>query len=350
LYSISLVYDIKFQTALKITRSFLTFPNFYLLFILKLTILLFWKVVVLRSYHRNNKTQTYLINNFKMLQKSFLILALYSITFTSVRAQDDDISPISGEIIQDIIQSIPSPLEISSLIKTTETNYNPEILSSHTFVSNYNTSFKQALNLGVYSTDLGYANIYGKNQDAINYLNSVKKLSDNMSIGPFFDYNTIKKLAQNGNNLDSLLQKTQQNIEKINLHLQEQRRENLSILMVTGAWAEALYLSTLVYQQTKEQALKERIGEQKIALEQILLVLDVYKTKPNFSALIEDLKELTKIYRNVEINVTKGDPIMVVRDDEIVIEQHTVTEVEITEQQVESIASMIKSIRNKIVR
>jgi len=289
-----------------------------------------------------------------MLQKSFLILALCSITLTSVRAQDDDISPISGEIIQDIIQdiiqSIPSPLEISSLIKTTGANYNPKILSNHTFVSNYNTSFKQALNLGIYSTDLGYANIYGKNQDAINYLNSVKKLSDNLNIGQFFDYNTIKKLAQNENNLDSLLQKTQQNTEKINLHLQEQHRENLSILMVTGAWSEALYLNTLVYQQTKEQVLKERIGEQKIALEQILLVLDIYKNKPNFSGLIKDLKELYRVFAEVKINVTKGDPIMVERDGELVIEQHTVTEVEITEEQVESIASMIKSIRNKIVK
>ncbi len=260
------------------------------------------------------------------------------------------VTPISGEIIIDILQSIPSPLEISLLIKEIGTEYNRGDLSDHTFVTNYNTSFKQALNLGVYSTDLGYANLYGKNQDVIDYLNSVKKLADNLNIGQFFDYNTIKQLAQSSNNLDSLLQMTQQNFEKINVHLQEQRRENLSILILTGGWVEALYLSTLVYDKTQDKQLREKIGEQKVALEQILLVLDIYKTKPNFSSLIKDLKELSKIYARVKITITKGEPIMIEENGELIIKQGSKSEVEIDEKDLESIASLLKSIRNKIIK
>lgn len=258
--------------------------------------------------------------------------------------------PISGEIIIDILQSIPSPLEISLLIKEIGTEYNRADLSDHTFVTNYNTSFKQALNLGVYGTDLGYANLYGKNQDVIDYLNSVKKLADNLNIGQFFDYNTIKQLAQNSNNLDSLLQMTQQNFERINVHLQDQRRENLSILILTGGWVEALYLSTLVYDKTQNDQLREKIGEQKVALEQILLVLDIYKTKPNFSGLIKDLKELAKIYARVKITVIKGDPIMVERNGELIIEQGSKSQVEIEDKDLENISSLLRSIRNKIIK
>ncbi len=259
-------------------------------------------------------------------------------------------TPISGEIIIDILQSIPSPLEISLLIKEIGTEYNRADLSDHTFVTNYNTSFKQALNLGVYGTDLGYANLYGKNQDVIDYLNSVKKLADNLNIGQFFDYNTIKQLAQNSNDLDSLLQMTQQNFEKINTHLQDQRRENLSILILAGGWVEALYLSTLVYDKTQNDQLREKIGEQKVALEQILLVLDIYKTKPNFSSLIKDLKELAKIYARVKITITRGEPIMVEKDGELIIEQGSKSQVEIDDKDLESIASLLKSIRNKIIK
>lgn len=257
---------------------------------------------------------------------------------------------LSGEIISDILQSIPAPLEISLLIKEIGSEYNVSNLSSPSYVSNYNTSFKQSLNLGVYGTDLGFANLYNKNQDVLDFLNSVKKLADDLNIGQFFDYNTIKRLAQTNNNIDSLLQLTQQNFEQINLHLQEQKRENLSILILTGGWVEALYLSTLVYEKSKNPKLKEKIGEQKVALEQILLVLDIYKTKPNFSPLIEDLKELAKIYARVKIVVSPGQSVMVEKDGELVIEQGSQTTVEIDDKDLESITSLLKSIRNKIVK
>jgi len=263
---------------------------------------------------------------------------------------DSVVPKVSNEIIVDILQSIPSPLELSLLIQKIGTDYNRASLSDPTRVANYNNSFRQSLSLGVYSTDLGYANLYGKNQDVLDFLNSVKELADNLNIGQFFDYNTIKKLAQSSSNLDSLLRITQQNFEKINVHLQDQKREHLSILILTGGWIEGLYLSSLVYEKTKNPQLREKIGEQKVALEQILLVLDIYKTKPNFGVLIDDLKELQKIYNRVKITITAGDPIMVEsKNGELIIEQGTVSTVEIDEKDLESIISLLKSIRNKII-
>jgi hypothetical protein len=184
----------------------------------------------------------------------------------------------------------------------------------------------------------------------LDFLDAVKDLAEKLSIGQFFDYNTIKKLAQSSSNLDSLLRITQQNFEKINVHLQDQKRENLSILILTGGWIEGLYLSSLVYEKTKNPQLREKIGEQKLALEQILLVLDVYKTKPNFSVLIDDLKELQKIYNRVKITIQQGEPVMVEKNGELVIEQGTVSTVEIDEKDLESILSLLKSIRNKNIK
>jgi hypothetical protein len=257
---------------------------------------------------------------------------------------------IDEDIISDILQSIPSPLEISNLIKEVSNDYNVSNLNNYNYVDNYNTSFKQALNLGVYSTDLGYCNLYNKNQDVLNYLNSVKKLADQLSIGQYFDYATIKRLAQNSNNLDSLLNMTQRNFEAINSHLREQKRENLSILILTGGWVEAVYLTTLVYQQTNNQRLKEKIGEQKIALDQILLVLDIYKTKPNFNGLIADLKELQKIYNRVEIKTIVKPPIIRDVGGEITIVDQNESQVNIKDADLESISSLLKSIRNKVIK
>ena len=256
----------------------------------------------------------------------------------------------SDDIISDILQAIPSPLEISFLIKEVGTKYNSTNLNATDLVNNYNTSYQQALNLGTYATDLGYANLYGKNQDVLNFLNCVKNLADKLNIGQFFDYETIRQLASNSGNVDALLQLTQQNFEKINYHLREKKQENLSILILTGGWVEAIYLTSLVHQETKNKQLKEKIGEQKLVLEQILMVLEIYKTKPNFSTLIGDLKELKKVYDGVVLKTTVGQTKTVEKNGELIVETETKTEVNISDADVEKITSLIKSIRNKIVK
>jgi hypothetical protein len=257
----------------------------------------------------------------------------------------------NDDIINDILQSIPSPLEISLLIKEVGSIYNKAELNDHNGVTKYTTNFDQALNLGVYGTDLGYANIYNKNQDALNYLNSVQKLADALTIGQFFDYSTLKKLAESADqNLDELLRTTTSNFEKINYHLRQQKREYLSILLLTGGWLEASYLTSLVHQKTKNPKLREKIGEQKLVLDRIMLVLDVYKTKPGFADLIKDLKELQNVYNRIEIETVYGQPTMTEKNGVLVVVDNTKSVVKMTDRDVDTITSLFRSIRNKIVR
>ncbi|MGF1533109.1 MAG: hypothetical protein ACFCUI_05365 [Bernardetiaceae bacterium] len=264
--------------------------------------------------------------------------------------EEDAVEKLNEEVITGIIKSIPNPLEVAFLIKEIGTEYQREDLNDPKAVDNYTTNYKKALNLGVYSTDLGYANIYGINQDALNYLNSVKKLADGLSIGQFFDYATIKRLTSNNENLDSLLQLTTSNFEKINFHLSKQRRDYLSILILTGGWLEASYITSLVYQESANAKLKEKIGEQKIVLERILLVLNVYQNKPYFKGLLTDLNELKSIYDRVQIVEQQGKPVMKVVDDEIVIQSNRKTFVEASDEDITQIINLIRSIRNKIVK
>jgi len=257
---------------------------------------------------------------------------------------------ISDDIINDILQSIPSPLEISLLIKEVGSTYNKGDLNVYDNVSKYNTNFDQALNLGVYGTDLGYANIYNQNQDALNYLSAVQKLADGLTIGQFFDYATLKKLAESADgDLDELLRTTTANFEKINYHLRQQKREHLSILLLTGGWVEAVYLTSMVHQRSGSEALREKIGEQKIVLDRILLVLDVYKDRNGFPELIRDLKELQKIYDQIEIETVYGEPTMVEKDGMLVVVDNTKSVINISDRDVDSITSLLKSIRNKII-
>ncbi len=258
---------------------------------------------------------------------------------------------INDELVTDILQAIPSPLEISMLIQEIDPTYKASVLNDAGNSDSYTTNYSKAINLGIYGTDLGYANIYGKNQDALKYLNSVRDLADGLSIGEFFDYATMKRLADSSDNLDSLLVETTSNFNQINYHLRQQKREHLSILILTGGWIEAVYLTCLVHEGNDNQLLKEKIGEQKIVLDKILLVLDVYKSKPNFRGLIDDLTALQQVYDQIEIETvyapatTQEGP-----DGQLIVVDNTTSTVKITDADVETITSLTKSIRNKLIR
>ena len=169
---------------------------------------------------------------------------------------------ISEEVIGDILQQIPSPLEISVLLKESGRKYNVNYLNSPDNLSKYNSNYKKSLNLGIYGTDLGYTNIYEQNQDGIKYISAIKELADGLNIGQFFDIETIGKLATNSKNLDSLLLITTQNFNSINHYLQTQSRANLSVLLLTGGWLEALHITCEVATANPNNTeLQEKIGE-----------------------------------------------------------------------------------------
>ena len=258
---------------------------------------------------------------------------------------------ISQEVIADIIQQIPSPIEISVLLKESGIKYDRKMLNSPENTSNYNSNFKKALNLGIYGTDLGYTNIYEQNQDAVFYLNAIKEMADGLAIGQFFDFGVIKKLATNSKNLDSLLLITTKNFNSINAYLQEQKRANLSILLLTGGWLEALHVTCKVYEKnTDNTQLRETIGEQKIILDNIMLLLSFYgETDPSIQQLITDLTPLHQEFSKIEIVYTYKESTFEVVDGVLVIKDNSSSTINITDENVKSISTITDAVRSKII-
>ena len=258
---------------------------------------------------------------------------------------------ISEEVISSIIQQIPSPLEISVLLKESGTKYDRGFLNSPDNISKYNSNYSKSLNLGIYGTDLGYTNIYEQNQDGLDYMGAIKELADGLSIGQFFDIETIGRLATNSKNLDSLLLITTQNFNSINHYLQEQSRANLSVLLLTGGWLEAMHITCQVYQKNpSNDELKETIGEQKIILENIVLLLSFYKdVDQNMASLLDDFQKLQAEYENIEIIKTYKESTFEIVDGVMVIKDNSTSEVKITQENVSNIAEIIKGIRGKVI-
>lgn len=257
---------------------------------------------------------------------------------------------ISDEVIADIIQQVPSPLEISYLLKDAGTSYDINMLNGPDNVSNYNSKFNKALNLGIYGTDLGYANIFEENQDAILYLNSIKGLANDLNIGQFFDFGTIARLASNSKNLDSLLLITTQNFNDINGYLQENQRSNLSVLILTGGWLEALHITCQVAEKNDDnEKLIEKIGEQKIMLDNIKLMLGFYTSDPYIADLHKGILKLEKAFAQIEIIYTYVAPTMKEVNGILVVTDNSSTTINITQENVGMIRQEVINLREKII-
>ena len=255
---------------------------------------------------------------------------------------------IDEELVNGILQQIPSPLEIASILKESGSKYESSILNSEDNLSKYNTNFSKALNLGVFGTDLGYTNIYEQSKDGIKFLAAIKSLANDLNIGQFFDIETIARLASNSKNLDSLLLLTTQNFNDINSYLQNQSRSQISVLLLTGGWIEAMQIICQTAEKNpKNKDLPDKIGEQKIILEQLTLLLGFYEKDPNMASLLNDLKELEAAYASIEIITTYKQSTMKVVNGVAMITDNSTTSIKITPEDVKKITEIVSRMRSK---
>ena len=256
---------------------------------------------------------------------------------------------ISEQAMTDIVQNVSSPVEMSALIKSLGIPFSKNYLATTDNVDTYNTKFKKAISLGIFGADLGYLNMYNKTSSVINYISAIKKLADGIHVGQFFDFTTLKRLATSNQNLDSLMYISVYSFNQMDRYLRENKRSNLSSLIVTGVWIEGLYLAGQVATESPTPELKEKIGEQKIILSNLMLILKNYEKDPKFKLLITDLKEIQNLYKDVIITYEKGEPKSIEVNGTLMIEQTDKSMVQISDMQMFKIIEKINEIRNKII-
>ncbi len=256
---------------------------------------------------------------------------------------------LSEEVMSDVIQNISSPVEMASIIKATGVDFSQKILNNTDNVDAYNTSYKRALNLGVYSADLGYINTFDKNNIVVSYLVAIKSLSEGIKVGQFFDFTALKRMATNSNNLDSLMQISISSFNQMDSYLRSQKRSNVSSLIVTGAWIEGLYITGNVIEQTNDENLINRVAEQKDIINIIEIILRNYSNDPDFAELAKRLGKLKSAYDGVKITTEFAEPQTIEQDGQLIIVQDEISHVEITPEQVANIVAEIKSLREFIV-
>ncbi len=212
---------------------------------------------------------------------------------------------------QQVLYSMPSPFELASLLKNSGATFNKELINSPDNVSKYTTSKSRALNLGIYGADLSYASIFAQTQEALKYLNCVKKLTEDLGISQAFNSETmdrVNKTMQKKNDTerdDELQQIVSEAYLTANAFLKDNERAKTASLILAGGWVEGLYIAaSLSKKAEKNTDLLNMIAEQKFSLENLVALLEAYQDDQQVAEVLKDMNELMAIYSKVEESAT----------------------------------------------
>jgi hypothetical protein len=262
---------------------------------------------------------------------------------------------LSEDSIEDLIRvkqifySLPSPLETAMLLKSSGAVYNKELLNPVENVSLYMTGRSMALNLGIYTTNLSYASLFDQTQTCIDYMDVTRRLADNLGILDAIDSYTIERLEENINNREVILDIVSETFMNSSSFLQENNREPVAAMMLTGGWVEGLYLALAQIDENnlENNRLVKMITDKKLSLEIVMLMLENNRHNNDVADLIADMEKIEKIFREMDVlsstvEVTQGG-------DETVAVLKSATESNINKELFSRLKSAVTDLRNDFV-
>jgi hypothetical protein len=255
-----------------------------------------------------------------------------------------------ADAMEETYRNFSSPLEIANLLQVMGVPFSSGYIASSLNADEQLTSSQKALYLGILGADLGYLNMYEKTGNSIEIVSSVKKIAEGLNVGQFFDFETIKRLSLNKSNLDSLLFLSVDSYSRMDDYLRKNNRSQLSSIMLVGVWIEAQYFATQVMRQNPGNLLRERIGEQKYFLEDLIKIITPYcENDKECTTVCSYLRDISSKYENVKIHYTKGEPSSSEKDGVLVVTQNETSKVEMTDEQLDEIIVISESVRNKLI-
>ena len=245
--------------------------------------------------------------------------------------------------LEKIFFSIPSPMEMSSLIKEKGYQFDQNKLIATSNVDQYTGESRQAIMLGVYGADLSYTAIFDQKQMTMEYFAAAQKLARSMGVDGALTNDLIERLDKHQENRDSMLHIVSEAYADLNGYLKENQRIEVSAMIVAGGWIEALYLST-IYGNDGSTDLRQRIAEQKYALNNLMSYLDKFGDTTSLKELRSDLKTIQDAYAGVGENKGKTTSS---KDDSGTMVIGTTTTLSMDDATLTTIATLAKDIRTK---
>ena len=199
------------------------------------------------------------------------------------------------EMTEEVSYILPSPLQIAQLFKSAGLTYIGDLANKTENVEKLSDKKTQKLNFGVYSADMAYCIMNNQTQESINYLNSLRKLSEKMWMTDVFNsLGLSERLESNVGNEDSLIYIMADLQMQMDDYLEENGMGSTGYIIFAGAWVETMYLGTKVNENERNEKLISRLSEQAIIIDGVIKAIKQTDEDGDYTDLITDLEGINK--------------------------------------------------------
>jgi hypothetical protein len=252
------------------------------------------------------------------------------------------------ELDPDMAYSVPTPNELFAVIKETGVLYDGTILNSTENIEKYSSKKNQALNFGIYFTDLAFASSFAENASILSYFGTIKVLSDDLGISNALDAAIYEKVEANleNNEADSLLFLSNDAYFQAYSYLEENERGSTLALIVLGGWIESLYIMTNLGEYEEGSNLLARIGEQKLTVENLMGFMMKYQDDSNVAEVMEELADIEELFWSFEEE--EGDDVTTAKEGDVYVLSGGST-IMVSAEQYEELKELVAALRNDII-
>lgn len=259
----------------------------------------------------------------------------------------DDSIEEKKEKVKNLFYLIPSPIETMLLLEKAGAEYDSDILSSPMNSDKYDTKQLQAINLGVYGSDLSFSTMFEQTQETMFFLSAAKKLAEKLSIMEAFDEATIERIEENIDDKDSLMMLISDSYLIIDSYLKENESISTSALIIFGGWMEGLHIATQTAKiNPSNKELRSRIAEQKYSFNNLISLFEDFKDDEELSPVLRDLKDLKTVFDQINIETETA---VVNSNNGGVASIGGGNTISMTDEQLESLTTKISSIRDNFL-
>ena len=255
-----------------------------------------------------------------------------------------------------IFYSLPSPLETAMLIKSAGAAYEETVLNNLANIEKYSTNKSKALNLGIYTTDLSFACLFDQAQTSLRYMDATRRLATEMGISDAIDEETMKRLEQNLNNRDVVMDIISETFLNSSSYLKENDQQDVAAMVLVGGWIEGLYIGTTMAGNAplKDNKLVERIAEQKLSFSIVERMLQDNKQNQlgeenrDIVELINELHSLKTAFEKIEVQTSAVK--VTENDTAAVTVLRSQTKITVTPEAFAELQAAVSSLRNNFVQ
>ena len=252
------------------------------------------------------------------------------------------------ELDPDMAYSVPTPNELFAVIRETGVLYDGTILNSPENIEKYSSKKIQALNFGVYFTDLAFASSFSENASILSFFGTIKVLSDDLGISNALDAAIYEKVEANLENddADSLLFLSNDTYFQAYSYLEENERGSTLALIVLGGWIESLYIMTNLGEYEEGSNLIARIGEQKLTVGNLMGFMMKYQDDSNVAEVMEELADIEQLFWSFEEK--EGDDVTTAQEGDVYVLSGGST-IMVSAEQYEELKELVAALRKEII-